>query len=79
MQDVFSIGESEPFKLGKEACQRLVLAICTTHAEVITASIDKTCPPTHGCFRVKLDVAQKENFEAIALLELEPVELASGQ
>lgn len=79
MHDVFSIGEAEPFKLGKDACQRLLLAICTTHAEVIASSIDKTCPPTHGCFRLRIDLAQKENFEAIAMLTLDPVELASGQ
>lgn len=79
MKEVYSIGEHEPWRLTKESGYRLAVAVCKTGAEIIASGIDRTCPPTHATFRVKIEPALVPTFLEHFQDSLEPVEVAMGQ
>jgi hypothetical protein len=78
MKNVYSIGEQEPFRLTQTSARCLLLAICMTNSEVVAASIDTTCPPTHVILRIRIDVTKLQEFKE-CFPDIEPVEEAKGQ
>lgn len=79
MKETYSIGEQDPWRLTKESGYRLALAICKTGAEVISANVDTTCPPTHVCVRLRLEQSKVPVFIEHFQDSLDAVEVAMGQ
>ena len=79
VKEVYSIGEQEPFRLTKDSGYRLALAICMTGAEVISATVDTTCPPIHICVRVRIAYKDVDAFCEHFQNSIDPVEVAGGQ
>lgn len=79
MKEVYSIGEQEPWRLTKDSGYRLAMAVCSTGAEIIAASIDTNCPPTHANVRVRIDEQKVLAFQNHFKDSLEAVEIATGQ
>ena len=77
--NTYSIGEQDPFRLTKESGYRLALAICITGAEVISANVDTTCPPTHVCVRLRIEAGKVDAFQQHFQGSLDAVEVAMGQ
>lgn len=75
---IISIGETNPFKLTKDDCQDLLNAICATNSKVITANIDKSCPPIHACLRIDVPDINITNFKR-HFNKFEELESAGGQ
>lgn len=79
MKETYSIGEQDPWRLTKESGYRLALAICKTGAEVISANVDTTCPPTHVCVRLRIEQSKVPVFIEHFQDSLDAVEVAMGQ
>ena len=78
MKDTYSIGEQDPWRLTKDSGYRLALAICKSGAEVISANVDRTCPPTHVCVRVRIEQANVRIFQEHFEDSLDVVEIGCG-
>lgn len=79
MKEVYSIGEQEPWRLTRESGYRLALAVCSARAEIVSASIDTTCPPTYACVRIRIDEQKVLLFQSHFKDSLDAVEVATGQ
>lgn len=79
MKEIYSLGEQEPWRLTKDSAQRLLFAVCHTKSEIITASIDRTCPPTYACIRIRIDEDKVKEFLHHFGDSLDAVEVAMGQ
>lgn len=78
MKEVYSLGEQEPWRLTKDSAHRLMLAVCKTGSDIISASIDATCPPTHVCVRLRIEQSKVSAFLEHFQDSLDPVEIVSG-
>lgn len=78
MKKAYDIGEHEPWRVSKDSAKNLVMAIIHTNANVIAASVDSTCPPTHANIRVEMHPALRSLFEEHLGRKIHPVETIKG-
>ena len=78
MKETYSIGEQKPWRLTRESGYRLALAICQSGAEVVSAAVDRTCPPTHVSVRLRVEKSNADLFFGCFREPVGIVETAGG-
>ena len=74
----YSIGETEPWRLGKDSAHRLVMAICLYNAKVIASSVERIGSRDYASIRFLLDPTEAGEFAAVLEWPVDPGLEAGG-